>query len=202
MVKLTYWVVFICRISADLSTKSSSRVPIWLKQKLCKKSQIKNFVPLEIPVIAKKFNQTRKSTRRRNMNLLPTMLGLLLLTGTLLSPYSDCSFENPWSWPWSVKNYYVHKINIFFKLTQVPVVAAIVAGPCFLVIQPIPSSQRTFFGAVEKNPGGHLPLHFLESPLFFFCRDLHFHLMPPSAARFLSWFCFPAHQFGPLKLYL
>ena len=50
MIKLTYFLLFICRISADFNTQSSSRVPIWLKRKLCKKIQM-NKVPAEIPVV-------------------------------------------------------------------------------------------------------------------------------------------------------
>ena len=50
MVKLTYFLLFICRISADFNTQSSSRVPIWLKRKLCKKIQ-KNQVPADVPVV-------------------------------------------------------------------------------------------------------------------------------------------------------
>ena len=66
MVKLTYFLLFICRISANFNSQSYSGVPIWLKRKLCKKIQMKH-APAEIPVvpvIAESVNQKIYATSK------------------------------------------------------------------------------------------------------------------------------------------
>ena len=59
-------------MSADFKTQSSSRVPIWLKRKLCKKIQM-NYVPVAeipvVPVMAEIINQKIYTTSKYEFSL-------------------------------------------------------------------------------------------------------------------------------------